>query len=287
MTNANFEVRPLATALGAEIFGLDLAEPLSAADFDRLRAAWVRHNVVAIRDQRITPQQFLAFVRRFGAVEDYPFAASVAGVPELTELLKLPGDVKGFGSGWHMDMSYRAHPPMMTILHAKEIPPAGGDTCFTSLRLARLTLSARMRGILDGLVAVHESWPPDPTRFSGMTITNLDKPREVARHPLVGRHPDTGEPFLFVSPYYAREIEGMSPEESHALLAFLNEHATRDELTCRVRWEPDTIVLWDNRWTLHQALDDDFGAILHGEGYRRRMHRAVVRDPRAAEAVEA
>jgi taurine dioxygenase len=281
MADKSFEVRPLATALGAEVFGLDLAVPLSETDFGRLRAAFVEHNVLAIRDQDIPPENYLAFVRRFGQIEDYPFAASVAGVPELTEILKLPGDVKGFGSGWHMDMSYRVRPPMTTILHAQEVPPVGGDTCFTSLRYAWLTLSARMRGLLDGLVAVHESWPPEPVRFSGMTITNLDKPREVARHPLVGVHPEAGEPFLFVSPYYAREIEGMSPEESLALLEFLNRHATRDELTCRVRWAPGTIVLWDNRWTLHQALDDDFGAILHGGGYRRRMHRAVIRDPRS------
>lgn len=282
MAGRSFEVRPLAAALGAEVFGLDLREPLSSADFDRLRAAFVEHNVLAIRDQKIAPGQFLDFVRRFGAIEDYPFAASAAGAPELTEILKLPGDVKGFGSGWHMDMSYRALPPMTTILHAQEVPPVGGDTCFTSLRYAWLTLSERMRGLLDGLVAVHESWPPEPARFSGMTITNLEKPREVARHPLVGTHPENGERFLFVSPYYAREIEGMSPEESLALLDFLNRHAVRDEFTCRIRWQPDTIALWDNRWTLHQALDDDFGAMLGGQGYRRRMHRAVIRDPRAA-----
>ena len=282
MTRTNFEVRPLATALGAEVFGLDLSEPLSEADLAALREIWVRYGVLAIRDQPITPPQFLAFVRRFGEIEDYPFAASVDGVPELTEILKLPEDVQAFGSGWHMDMSFRACPPMGTFLHGKDIPPVGGDTCFASLTYAWRMLSQRMRDVLDNLVAVHESWPPDATLFGGMGFKDLDKPREVARHRLAGRHPESGETVLYVSPYYAREIEGMTREESQALFGFLNGHTTRSELTCRVRWEPDTIVMWDNRGTIHEALNDDLEAKLHGKGYRRRMHRAVVRDPRSA-----
>ncbi len=280
MTQNSFELRPLATALGAEVFGLDLSEPLSEASFDALRAAWVRFGVLAIRDQPISPQQFLAFVRRFGEIEDYPYATSVEGVPELTEILKLPDDVQAFGSGWHMDMSFRARPPMGTFLHGKDVPAVGGDTCFASLTNAWLTLSESMRDLLKGLVAVHESWPPDPTPFGGMGFKDLDKPREVARHPLAGVHPESGARLLSISPYYAREIEGMTREESAALLNFLNGHATRNELTCRIRWQPDTIVMWDNRATVHEALDDDLEAKLHGKGFLRRMHRAVVRDPR-------
>jgi taurine dioxygenase len=194
--------------------------------------------------------------------------------------LKLPEDAIAFGRGWHMDMSYRARPPMGTFLHGKEIPEVGGDTCFASLTYAWLMLSERMRTMLSDLIAVHESWPPDALLYGGMGLKNLDKPREVARHPLAGSHPESNDPILFVSPYYAREIEGMTPEESRAMFDFLNAHATRGELTCRVRWEPDTIVMWDNRSTIHEALDDDLEAKLHGRGYRRRMHRAVVRDPR-------
>lgn len=280
MTHATFEIRPLASALGAEVFGLDLSESPGNADINALAGAWLRHSVLVIRDQPITPRQFLAFVRRFGEIVDYPFAASVEGVPELTEIAKLPTDTQAFGSGWHMDMSFRSIPPMGTILHGKEIPPVGGDTCFASLIYAWKTLSETMQRTISGLVAVHESWPPDPRQFEGISFRDLDTPREVARHRLAGRHPESGEPLLFISPYYAREIEGMSPAESRALLEFLNGHATRNELTCRVRWEPDSIVMWDNRCTVHEALDDDLEAQLTGTGYSRLMHRVVIRDSR-------
>ena len=277
MNPSGMEVRPLATALGAEIRGVDVAEGGEAVRAALYRAL-LDHAVIAIRDQaHLTPQQFLAFAESFGEVIDYPFSANVEGIGKLTEILKRPEETQNFGSGWHMDMSFRERQPLATILLARDMPPVGGDTMFASLKYAWQTLSPRLREILGELSAVHESWPPDTSLFKGMSFHDVEKPREVAEHPLAGRHPETGEAFLWVSPYYAREVKGLAPEESAALLGFLNAHATRPEMTCRLRWEVGTIVIWDNRWTIHQALDDDFGARIHGKGFSRLMHRAVVR----------
>lgn len=280
MTKGKFEIRPISSALGAEIHGLDLAADLDEDTIERIRSAFLRYAVLVIRDQRLLPEHQIAFAELFGQLDDYPYAGNAIANTALTEIVKLPEETFNFGSGWHMDMSFRQRTPLATVLYAKEVPAVGGDTLYASLTMAYRTLSKTMKELLEGVIVVHEAWPGDAARHNAMALSfPSDEGRERARHPLVSIHPDTGEAFLFVSPFYAREIQGMTPDESLALLDFLNTHATRPEHTCRVRWEPNTLTIWDNRCTIHNALDDDFGAILDGRGFKRVMHRAVVCTP--------
>ena len=275
-------IRPYSTAIGAEVLGVDLARPLDEPTWTRIHEAFRQHLVLFFRDQRLSPEQHLAFSRRFGTLEAYPFADGMDGYPELVEVVKLPDEVHNFGSGWHVDMSFRETPPLGAALYAIDVPPAGGDTLFANLHLAFETLSPGMQRLLRRLRAVHDSHfylTFRTTRtpvYRGMKMRR-DDPAEVRVHPLVRTHPESARTSLFISPDYCGQLEGMTATESAALLDMLERHATRHEFICRFRWEPGSIALWDNRCVMHNALSDDIGARLHGRGFRRVMRRSTIR----------
>lgn len=269
-------VRRISTAMGAEVAGIDLADDLGPNILGTIRNLFNEHSLLVFRDQNITPQEQVAFAKNFGPLGEYPFAKGAAVDGQLTEIVKLPDETHNFGSGWHMDMAFRADKPIATILCAREVPEVGGDTMFASLKAAYRTLSPTMRDTIADLVGIHRSWPGEASFHGGMNVNFSQDELETAEHPLVSRHPETGEPFLMICPYYGREIKGMTQDESSALLGFLNAHATKLEHTCRVRWAPGTLIMWDNRCTIHNALDDDLSARLNGNGFTRRMSRVVV-----------
>jgi alpha-ketoglutarate-dependent taurine dioxygenase len=269
---ANFNVRPIAGAIGAEILGVDLREPqpdLIAA----IRAAWLEHLVVFFRDQDLSADQFLALARAFGEPVEYPFVKGLAGYPQITPVIKLEHEKVNFGGLWHSDTAYLERPPMATMLIARETPPRGGDTLFANMYLAYETLSSGMRRMLDGLVVVNSSAKADVTKTREDRVrdsANTDARKEyVAEHPAVRTHPETGRKALYVNGGHALCFRDMSVEESAPLLNYLFAHATRPEFTCRFRWEGGSIALWDNRCTQHNPVNDY-------HGYRRVMHRVTL-----------
>jgi len=282
MPAQTLRIRPYSSALGAEVLGVDLARPLDEETWDRLHEAFRQHLVLFFRDQRLSPDQHLVFSRRFGELEPYPFADGMDGYPELVEVVKLPDEVVSFGSGWHVDMSFREKPPLGAALYAIEVPPAGGDTLFANMHLAYETLSPGMQKLVGRLRAVHDSNfyldfnDAQSPAYRGMKM-RLDDPPEVRAHPLTRVHSVSGRTSLFLSPDYCGRLEGMSKEESATLLQMLERHATRHEFICRFRWEPGSIALWDNRCVMHNALRDDIGARLHGKGFKRVMRRSTIR----------
>lgn len=275
----SIEVRPYSSAIGAEILGVDLSEPLDNATWSTISEAWDKYMVLFFRDQHITPQQHIDFSRRFGILEEYPFVKGIEGYPELIDIVKMPDEVKNFGHGWHVDMSFREQPPTGAVLYAMEVPPFGGDTMFCNMELAYETLSDGMKKFVHTFRGVHDSLDPagHSEKFKGMSLQKkADLKWEHRSHPLVRTHPVSGRTSLFISPDYCWEIEGMSAEESRMMLDYLEKHATQHEFICRFRWAPNSIAMWDNRCTMHNALNDDLAARSGGQGFKRVMRRSTI-----------
>jgi len=273
----HIEVRPLSTALGAEIHGVDLTRPLPDAAYAEIRAAFLAHLVIFFRDQRLTPEQHIQLARRFGTIEINPIYKPLAAYPEIMPVIKERTDAKNIGDTWHTDMSYMEQPPLGSILHAREVPPAGGDTMFASQYLAYERLSEGMRALLDGLHAVHSdvfvTGRVKERNAGRSTQLREDLPETATVHPVVRTHDETGRRALYVNAPLTRNFVGMTREESLPLLTFLYAHAVRPEFTCRFRWQAGSIAFWDNRCTQHYALDDY-------PGHRREMHRITIQGPR-------
>ena len=203
MADCSLQIRPVAGALGAEIASVDLSEDLDDGTIAAIRRAWLDHLVIFFRAQNLAPERFLAFARHFGEVVEYPFIKGIEGFPLITPVVKLEHERVNFGGLWHSDTTYLERPPMGTMLIAREVPPYGGDTLFANMYLAYETLSAGMRRLLDGLVAVNSSAKADVTKTREDRIRDgarLDaRPEYVAEHPVARTHPETGKQALYVN----------------------------------------------------------------------------------------
>ena len=267
------EIRPIAGALGAEISGVDLAKDLTDETVAAIRRAWLEHLVLFFRDQPLAPRDFLAFAKRFGEPIEYPFVKGLDDFPEIIPVLKRETEQVNFGGVWHSDTTYLDIPPMASMLVAREVPPAGGDTIFANQYLAYETLSAGMRRMLEPLQAVASSLKADASKTREDRLKDsgrADAKKEyVASHPVVRVHPETGRRALYVNVAHTTHFDGMTPEESAPILRFLFEHQIRLEFTCRFRWTPGAIAFWDNRCAQHNAINDY-------HGHRRSMHRITL-----------
>jgi taurine dioxygenase len=270
---AALEVTPLAPAVGAEVRGVDLNRPLPPAMLARLREIWLAAGVLALPDQDLSSEAFLAFARALGEVSEYPFLRGLAGFPEITEVVKLEHETVNFGGVWHADTTYLPRPPMATLLIARETPPTGGDTLFASQAAAYEALPDATRQQLLGMRAINSSAKAEVSR------TREDRLRDHARsddaqvfeaiHPVVRTHPETGRRALFVNPAHTVRFEDMTEAESAPLLELLFVHQIAPAFTCRVRWRPGTLAIWDNRQLLHFPMNDY-------HGHRRVMHRITL-----------
>jgi alpha-ketoglutarate-dependent taurine dioxygenase len=250
------EVRPLTPSIGAEIVGLDLARPLDAGQVAGVREALARYSVVFFRDQALTPDTQVAFARQFGdPTPAHPVIPAIEGHPEV---LRIDGR-DDRAAWWHTDVTFMKTPPLGSILSMDEAPPVGGDTLWASTQAAYDALSDPVRAMCDGLVAVHhDPWfAAEVAQCGGLEWDgkHIDALRPVV-HPVVRTHPETGRNGLFVNPQFTRMIVGLSPTESDAILDMLHRHQHKPEFCCRFRWEAGSVAFWDNRATLHYAVDD-------------------------------
>jgi taurine dioxygenase len=274
------EIRPVAGALGAEVGGIDLSRPLDAAAAAAVHAAFRDRLVLFFRGQRLTPEQQMAFTRLFGLLAKTPFVKPMDGYPYVVRVLKEAEErgISTFGNAWHSDFTSEPAPPLGSVLYALEVPEHGGDTMFANMYLAYEALSPGMKRMLDGVKAIHvgkpygtKYGPPKSMKTSTSIEIERNRPeadREVA-HPVARTHPITGRKALFVNPIYTLRFADMTEEESRPLLEYLYEHAVRPEFTCRLRWTKGALALWDNRCTLHYAVNDY-------DGSRRLMHRTMI-----------
>jgi len=266
-------VRPVAGALGAEIDGVVLAEPLDDAAVASIRRALLEHQVVFFSNQSATPAGLKAFAGRFGPLYVHPYARGLPDHPEVVPVVREPDDVgRVFGGTWHTDMTFEDEPVLGSALYAVDVPPRGGDTMFASQSAAYDALSDGLKRVLVRLNAVHSAaMAYGRGTVAGartMALKTVDAPSEVV-HPVVRIHPETGRPGLFVNRLNTRRFDGWSEAESAPLLEFLFAHAVRPEFTCRFRWRPGSLAFWDNRSVQHLALNDY-------AGHRREMHRVTL-----------
>ncbi|HEX2593657.1 MAG TPA: TauD/TfdA family dioxygenase [Rhizomicrobium sp.] len=286
--NRHIDVHPLASAMGAEIRGVNLAR-LTDEQFAEIRAALFRHKMIYFRDQQITHADQESFSLRFGRFAEDAYTKGVPGHPAVQPLIKEKDKKIGmvFGAGWHTDSAFLPEPPAISMLYSIEVPPYGGDTIWANSALAYASLSDTMKTMLAPL-KVHMSMAnvlataqkyqaPDETPLGRVAATKAlpQLPDDMARkvkgsfHPLVRTHPVSGEKSLYVDETYAVGIEGMTEAESAPLLKFLVEHITQPAFTCRLRWEPHTYVCWDNRICVHQAFNDY-------DSFRRELYRTTI-----------
>ena len=267
------QIKKVAGALGAEILGVDLTTPLSPELAGAIRAALLEHLVVFFRGQRLAVAQFLAFGRSFGKPIEYPLIKGLPEFPDVIEVSKLENETVNFGGVWHTDTAYLEQPPMGSMLLAREVPPVGGDTLFANQYLAYETLSPGLRRMLEGLVAVNSSTKADASRTREDRVRRDGredaKEQYLAEHPVVRTHPETGRKALYVNVAHTVRFKGLTDEESAPLLNYIFQHQTRPEFTCRFSWQVGSLAFWDNRCTLHNAVNDY-------HGHRRVMHRITL-----------
>jgi taurine dioxygenase len=277
MRAEDIQILPIAGSLGAEVEGVDLSKPIDDATFVVIHGALMQHLVLVFRDQPLDPNSQVAFTRRFGPPAETPFIGTLPEHPEVIEVLKEADEKSGFvfGGAWHSDFSFQERPPLVTCLHAKEVPDFGGDTLYANMILAYEELSDDTKKRIEGLRALHSGERAYSPRMQAlqnllenMEVTNTDEAEVVRAQPLVRLQPETGRKGLFINPVYTVGIEGWPQDEADALLSELHTHALREPFTCRLRWRPNTLAIWDNRFTQHFALNDY-------RGKRRRMHRTT------------
>ena len=271
MRSNQLDIQPMSGNTGAEIGGIDLSGPLSDGEVDGVRRVLARYGVVVFRDQSLTPEQHIATARRFGGIDINRFFAHADGYPEIALVVKEPGQTMNIGGGWHTDHSYDQIPALGSMLYARDVPPSGGDTMFSSMYAAYDALSDGLKDTLGRLRAMHSSRHVFGQRREGLKgrIGNAELATQDAIHPVVISHPDSGKKALYVNPGFTIGIEGWTAEESQALLSFLYRHAARPEFTCRLQWRNGSLAFWDNRSTWHYALNDY-------QGQRRLMHRITI-----------
>ena len=273
-----FTINSLSPVLGAEVIGLDLSSPISDAEFTELNQAWLDHNgVLVIRNQTLTPDEHIAFSKRLGELEVHVVGQFLLdGYPEIYRVsTKVDDDGRPMGnpeSGryWHSDLSYLERPSKASLLYALELPPSGGDTMLASMYAAYDSLSPTMKGMLEGLTAVHDLGHVGRLFSTGGPNQEQTAKSPPVEHPIVRTHPETGRKALFVNPGFTTYIVQLARSESGALLEFLFAHATRPEFVYRHRWRLNDLLVWDNRCTVHHAVHD-----FHGTGHRH-MHRTTV-----------
>lgn len=269
----NLELQRLTAAIGARVEGIDLSQVLTPAHKGAIEAALVEHQVLFFQGQSLEPATQRAFALNFGALHIHPIYPTATDVPEII-VLDTGGHNQPDNDNWHTDVTFIQTPPLGAILAAKQLPPTGGDTLWTSGRAAYAALSPRIRGLLDGLEAEHDftkSFPQE--RWSqndgGERWQEARRKHPPVIHPVIRRHPVSGMPGLFVNEGFTTRILGVTAKESDALLRLLFEHVQRPEFVVRWRWSEGDVAFWDNRLTQHYACADYLP-------HRRVMHRATI-----------
>ncbi|MQR01725.1 TauD/TfdA dioxygenase family protein [Glaciimonas soli] len=278
--SSTLTIRPFDTPLGAEIIGLDLHQAVSDHDIASIRGALLAYGVIVLRDQRITPEQQIAFSRRFGPLQEHVLSRfHLAGYPEILVVSNViengqPIGLVDAGADWHSDLSYMPKPSLGSLLHSQELPPEQGDTLFANTVNAYETLPLEIKKTLVGKRAVHSyvyryrrlqklsPWRAD------LTQKQIDAVPEV-EHPVIRTHPETGRKTLFVNEGFTSHIVGMNKADSDALLQYLHQHTIAAKNIYRHHWQAHDMVFWDNRSTQH------FAAITP-EHLRRTLYRTTV-----------
>lgn len=267
------ELTRMAPGCGVEIAGISLAQ-CSDAEMEAIKRAIYEHGVAVFRDQVFSPEDHIAFARRWGGIDINSYFPLQERYPEIAIVRKKADQQTNIGGAWHTDHSYDQIPAMGSILVARELPPSGGDTLFAHMGAAYDALPEEVKAQIEGLEAYHTA---DHVYEEGGLYAQTDMGSELrgqdlktgAVHPVVIRHPHTGRRLLYVNGAFTINFVGQTRAESLPLLQQLLAAAVREDNQCRVEWRPGTVAIWDNRTTWHNALNDY-------QGHYREMHRITL-----------
>ena len=267
-------IEPSGQACGASVTGVDLSKPLTPDEVAEIRAAWLKHHVLAFPGQQMSDDDLERFTDAFGGFGEDPFIAPIPGRKHVIAVKRKADETAPlFAENWHSDWSFQARPPAGTCLYGITIPPVGGDTLFANQHAALDAMPKEMRAKLEGRIAIHsavKAYAPDGqygARDKGRSM-DIRPSADAARtqtHPLIRRHPETGREGLFSCFGYIIGIEGMDEAESTPLLLQLYQWQSREAFQYRHRWQPGMLVMWDNRSVLHAATGgyDGHDRVLH------------------------
>jgi len=276
----DINISPVSDAIGAEVRGLNLSQPIDAATAGTLGEAWNDHLVLLFRDQKLEPQQFVDFSRTFGDLDETPLDKDgkmmVDGIPELLIISNLEIDGEPVGSlgnlecEWHTDMSYNPEPPKGSGLYALEVPSEGGDTGFINMEHAYETMPENLKDEIEGKRIKHDA----THNSAGQRRQGMPDPTDLTKspgayHPIIRTHPDSGKKSLFLGRRASAYVEGLSLDASESLLDRLWAHCTQDQFTWHHQWRVGDLVLWDNRAAMHRRDPFDTNT-------RRLMHRTQI-----------
>jgi taurine dioxygenase len=275
--NDVISIRPAGGMVGAHVDDIDLSRHLDDDVVGRLRSALFEHGVLLFKDQKLSPEQHIAFAERFGPIDINQFFAHAPGYPQIAEVRKDPGQKANIGGSWHTDHSFDEKPALGSILYAIDVPPVGGDTLFANMYAAFEALSDGLKQTLETLEAVHSNkhvYGADAAIFStdlkGRVSSGVTG--EVV-HPVVIRHPGSGRKALYVNAAFTVQFVGWTAAESRPLLEYLYRHASQPEFCYRQSWQKGSLAFWDNRATWHYAVNDY-------QGEARLLHRITVEGER-------
>jgi taurine dioxygenase len=277
--NKELDITPVQGRFVAEVAGVDLSKPVNDDCFAQIHRAFLQHSILVFRGQVLENEQHIAFSRRFGEIEIH--TARHWLLPEFPEILVLSNrgekgtkPIVNGGAYWHSDITYKAKPPLGSLLYALEVPPEGGDTLFADMYAAYETLDDETKTQIENLKAIHRYGD----RYQKMAKEDKDRPPLSAQqlaetpdvvHPMVRTHPETGRRALFVNEGFTIGVVGLPEIEGKALLGKLNAHAAQPAHVYRHRWHAGDLVMWDNRCTMHRATEYD-------PRYTRAMHRTTI-----------
>ena len=243
MTTTQWDVKKLAGSIGAEVTGLSLAN-MTADNIDSIKSLLLDHMVLFFPAQHMSVEDHVSFGRYFGELEGHPNLKSESVLPP--EVFQLEATQGGVADEWHTDITFQDEPALMSILNMVKCPETGGDTMWTSLYAAYDELSEPMQDLCNGLSALHDAHPHN-------------RPDQMAVHPVVRIHPETGKKALYVNEHFTRRLVEMNSTESDVLLGYLTKWVANPRFTVRYRWTEGTIAIWDNRCTQHFVLNDFVG----------------------------
>lgn len=260
-------VEPVTPYIGAEISGVDLAAP-TPAQIDELKRALLERKVLFFRDQQhLTAHQHRDFAAHWGELEVHPILAQ-GEIPEVVHFDR-GADNPGMENIWHVDVSWKQHPPLGSVLRALQVPEAGGDTLWSDMGNAYDALPDDIKERIDGLTATHDFTPSFGLGMSPDKLAEMQELYPPQHHPVVRTHPETGRKMLFVNSLFTTRIDGVDPEESAQLMQRLLDQVKMPDFQVRLRWKPGTVAFWDNRATQHYACSDYFP-------HRRVMERVAI-----------
>lgn len=256
------DVSPLDAPFGISVSGIDFSQPLPSELRTKLRILLEQQSLIVLREQDISIESHVEFASAFGIPEPHGIVAGLQNNEIVMEIRKEAYHQQNFGSAWHFDLSFRHSPPVAAVLVARETPPIGGDTIWANQIQALDTLPNELMALVEGKFALHS----DTAAFGGHKDR---KQQQTALHPLVYSHIESGRRSLFVNPVSIETIDGMSQNATRELIESLVAHATQERFQYRHRWSDGDVIVWDNRATMHRALNDY-------DGFRRIMHRVSV-----------